>query len=79
MWSGDEAFIRVYSYYVGTGGHESEYVRQFRITLCDHEHGYAVGFGQRDWQFVADGDEGGRSLVGIHRVERVIFRQTGLA
>jgi protein involved in temperature-dependent protein secretion len=74
-WTGEEAFVRVYSYYVGTGGHESEYVRQFRITQCEHEHGYAIGFGQRDWQFLADGDNGGMSLVGIHRVERIDFRQ----
>jgi protein involved in temperature-dependent protein secretion len=71
-WGGAEAVVRVYAYYVGTGAHESEYIRQFRITECQHEHGYAVGYGQRDWQFLT---EEGMSLVGIHRVERIVFRR----
>jgi protein involved in temperature-dependent protein secretion len=73
-WGGDEAVVRVYSYYVGTGGHGIAPIRQLRATYCDHRLGYSVGFGQRDWKFLA-GDDGSMSLVGIHRVGRIVFRQ----
>jgi protein involved in temperature-dependent protein secretion len=74
-WGGDEGLVRVYAYYVGTAGHASEAVRKLDATLGDCRHGYSVNLGQRDWQFLADGEEGNRSLVGIHRVERIVFRQ----
>lgn len=72
-WTGDEAFVRVFSYYVNTGNHQSEYIRQLRMTRCKHETGYAIAFGQRDWQFKSTEDDDIVHLVGIHRVERIAF------
>ncbi len=72
-WNGDEAFVRVFSYYVGTGKHDSEYIRQLRMTQCEHETGYSIASGQRDWQFTSAENDGSMSLVGIHRVQKVTF------
>jgi protein involved in temperature-dependent protein secretion len=74
-WDGDEGLVRVYSYYVGTAGHASEHIRRLNATLCNRQHGYSVGVGQRDWQFLAEGADGNSSLIGIHRVEKVVFQQ----
>jgi hypothetical protein len=35
-------------------------------------NGYAVAVGQRDWVFQSGGSQ---ALIGIHRVEKIVFRQ----
>ncbi len=72
-WSGDQGYVRVYSYYVGTGVHQSEYIRMLRATECEHDSGYSVAFGQRDWQVTSESEDS-VSLVGIHRVQKITFR-----
>lgn len=62
---------RVPSYYAGTGVAEDGPVRAGQQTTWNHDRGYALALGQRDWSVnMADGRQ---VMVGILGVQRIDF------
>jgi protein involved in temperature-dependent protein secretion len=63
--------LRVPSLYAGTGLAAEPSSRTGTMTTWNHDHGYAVGCGQRDLKVFTEG--GGHSMVGILQVARIDF------
>ncbi|WP_426731580.1 type VI secretion system accessory protein TagJ [Myxococcus faecalis] len=74
--TGQQFETRVPSRYPGSGLHGNAAVRLGEMTLWEHEpHGYAVGFGQRDFKLAHE--DGGFGLVGLLQVTRIDFDAGG--
>jgi protein involved in temperature-dependent protein secretion len=71
MVDGQRLSGRVPSFYPGTGLAEDAAVRTGQMTTWDHDRGYAIGSGLRDWSLTLP--DGGQSLMGISRVARIDF------
>ncbi|MBZ4399367.1 type VI secretion system accessory protein TagJ [Myxococcus faecalis] len=70
--TGQQFETRVPSRYPGSGLHGNAAVRLGEMTLWEHEpHGYAVAFGQRDFNLAHE--DGGLGLVGLLQVARIDF------
>ncbi|MDY7232968.1 type VI secretion system accessory protein TagJ [Hyalangium rubrum] len=69
--SGEPVPLRVFTFYAGTGRHESEQVRMGGMTFWEHGHGYAEGVGQRD--FKVTHEDGTTGLVGVLQVAQIVF------
>ncbi|MCP3064963.1 hypothetical protein LXT21_39940 [Myxococcus sp. K38C18041901] len=74
--SGQQFETRVPSRYPGSGLHGNAAVRLGEMSVWEHEpHGYAVGFGQRDFKLAHE--NGGFGLVGLLQVARIDFDAGG--
>lgn len=69
--SGERLHVRVPALYVGAGVHAEPSVRLGTMTTWDHDRGYAVASGQRDFKLTTS--DGGMSMVGLRQIARIDF------
>jgi protein involved in temperature-dependent protein secretion len=69
--SGERLRVRVPALYVGAGVHPEPSVRLGTMTTWDHDRGYAIASGQRDFKLVTS--DGGMSMVGLRQIARIDF------
>ena len=69
--SGERLHVRVPALYVGAGVHPEPSVRLGTMTTWDHDRGYAIASGQRDFKLTTS--DGGMSMVGLRQIARIDF------
>jgi len=74
---GEKLEVRVFSLYAGSWRHEEPTVRLGKMTLWEHDHGYAEAAGQRDFKLTTP--DGGTAMVGLLQVARLDFDEPAQA
>jgi protein involved in temperature-dependent protein secretion len=69
--SGERLHVRIPALYVGAGVHAEPSVRIGTMTTWDHDRGYAIASGQRDFKLTTS--DGGMSMVGLRQIARIDF------
>lgn len=69
--TGDRLHVRIPALYVGAGVHAEPSVRLGTMTTWDHDRGYAIASGQRDFKLSTS--DGGMSMVGLRQIARIDF------
>lgn len=69
--TGERLRVRVPALYVGAGVHPDPHVRLGTVTSWDHDRGYAIASGQRDFRL--ETGEGGTTIVGQRQIARIDF------
>lgn len=69
--AGERLRVRVPALYVGAGVHPDPHVRLGTVTSWDHDRGYAIASGQRDFRL--ETAEGGSTIVGLRQIARIDF------